>query len=85
MEGVRGTEQKQPKAKADPQKGEQPMTKENWNINIQNTAEEVTGLLGDTTVNQIFSRYGASSLEELSPLHYVEVFDELDFIANDLR
>ena len=30
-------------------------------------------------------KYGTSSLEDLSPVHYAELFEELDFIANDLR
>lgn len=58
---------------------------ENWIINIQNTADEVASQLGFETVKHILTKYGASSIEDLSPSYYTEVFDELDFIANDLR
>lgn len=59
--------------------------KESWIINIQNTADEVASQLGYETVKHVFRKYGANSIEDLSPSHYTEVFDELDFIANDLR
>ena len=59
--------------------------KESWIINIQNTADEVVSQLGYETVKHILRKYGAKSIEDLSPSHYTEVFDELDFIANDLR
>lgn len=59
--------------------------KEFWIINIQNAAKEVASQLGHETVKHILKKYGANSIEDLSPSHYTEVFDELDFIANDLR
>lgn len=59
--------------------------KENWIINIQNAANEVASHLGYETVKHIFEKYGATSIEDLSPSRYTEVFDEFDFIANDLR
>lgn len=58
---------------------------DNWIINIQNTADEVASQLGCETVKHILGKYGASSIEDLSPSYYTEVFNELDFIANDLR
>lgn len=59
--------------------------RENWLCNIQNAAIEVATLLGEETVRHILRKYGARSIEDLSPCHYSEVFDELDFIANDVR
>ena len=59
--------------------------KENWIINIQNAANEVATLFGNDEVTHILKKYGASSIEYLSPCYYAEVFNELDFIANDLR
>lgn len=59
--------------------------KESWIINIQYAADEVASQLGYETVKHILRKYGASSIEDLSPSYYTEVFDELDFIANDLR
>lgn len=59
--------------------------KQNWIDNIQNAADEVASQLGNDTVKHILRKYGASSIEYLSPCYYTEVFNELDFIANDLR
>lgn len=59
--------------------------KQNWIDNIQNAADEVASQLGKDTVMHTLRKYGASSIENLSPCYYTEVFNELDFIANDLR
>lgn len=61
------------------------MSKKDWIINLENAATEVTTLLGKETVRHILQKYGARSIEDLSPCHYSEVFDELDFMANDAR
>ena len=58
---------------------------ESWIINIQNVANEVASQIGFETVKHILRKYGANSIEDLSPSYYTEVFEELDFIANDLR
>ena len=57
--------------------------KENWLCNIQNTAQRVATIYGAETVIHILQKYDASSIEGLSPVYYTEVFDELDFMAND--
>ena len=59
--------------------------KQNWIINIQNAANEVAALVGSDEVMHILKKYGASSIENLSPCYYTEVFDELDFRASELR
>jgi hypothetical protein len=59
--------------------------KENWIINIQNAANEVATLFGNDEVTHILKKYGASSIENLSPCYFTKVFDELDFRASELR
>ena len=61
------------------------MCKKDWIINLENAAAEVAALLGKETVRHILQKYGARSIEDLSPCHYSEAFDELDFMANDDR
>ena len=57
-----------------------------WTTNIENAAYEIaTHLGGNQLVNHVLSNYGAKSIEDLSPAHYSEAFDELDYIATDLR
>ena len=57
--------------------------KENWICNIENAAADVAALLGKETVRHVLRKYGASSIENLAPQYFGEVFDELDFMAND--
>ncbi len=59
--------------------------KQNRIINIQNAAHEVAALVGNDEVMHILKKYGASSIENLSPCYFTEVFDELDFRASELR
>jgi len=60
--------------------------KENWMLNIQNAADSIAAHpSGDEIVKHVLSKHGARSIEDLSPSHFAEVFDELDYIANDLR
>ncbi len=61
------------------------MSKKDWIINLENAAAEVSTLLGKETVQHVLQKYGARSFEDLNPCYYSEVFDELDFMANDAR
>ena len=61
------------------------MSKKDWIINLENVAADVATLLGKETVQHVLQKYGAKSIDDLSPCYYSEVFDELDFIANDAR
>lgn len=61
------------------------MSKKDWSINLENAAAKVATLWGRETVRHILQKYGARSIEDLSPCHYSEAFDELDFMANDDR
>ena len=59
---------------------------ETWMINIQNTASDIADHpFGNKIVLHILSNYGADSIENLAPSNYAEVFNELDYVANDLR
>lgn len=57
--------------------------KENWLCNIQSAAQEVSFHLGKDTVQHVLQRYNATSIDDLCPSDYAEVFNELDFIATD--
>lgn len=61
------------------------MNKKDRIINLENAAAEVAALLGQETVRHMLLKYGAGSIEDLSPCYYSEAFDELDFMANDAR
>lgn len=56
-----------------------------WQDNIRDAADGV--LLnydnGAEIVRFTLHKYNATSIEDLSPSDYAEVFDELDFMAND--
>ena len=57
--------------------------RENWVINIENTATAVGARLGSVIVESVFKRYDAHGLYDLSPSYYGEVFGDLELIAND--
>lgn len=57
--------------------------KEMWITNIETVAAEVATNVGSETVKAVFRKYDAHSLDDLFPCYYCNVFDELDFIAND--
>ncbi len=59
--------------------------RENWIINIENTASTISSQLGSAVVDAVFQRYGAKSIEDLSPSDLPDVFNELYAIEADLR
>jgi hypothetical protein len=59
------------------------MTKEDWLINLENAACEVSERLGYSTVEFVLGKYGASSIEDLSEVDYPAVWDELSLMAED--
>ena len=61
------------------------MNKQDWIINLENASAEVAVLFGKETLQLILQKYEAGTIEDLSPAYYSEVFDELDFMANDAR
>lgn len=58
---------------------------ESWQISIENTAAFIESQIGADTVNAVFAKYGATSLEDLNACYYSEVFNELYAIEADLR
>ncbi len=70
------------------QEGDENVTKderENWIINIENTASTISSQLGSAVVDGVFQRYGAHSVEDLNPSDLPDVFSELYAIEADLR
>ena len=53
------------------------LSKEDWLINIENTATEAEKKYGAEAVEFVFKKYGASCSEDLNPSDYSEVFGEL--------
>lgn len=59
------------------------MKREDWLINLENAACEVSERLGSKTVRFVLGKYGASSIETLSESDYSAVWDELSLMAED--
>lgn len=57
--------------------------KDMWIINIENSAAIVCDKYGSAVADSVFQRHGASSIYNLSPSSYSEVFADLEQIAND--
>lgn len=61
------------------------MERENWIINIENTASFIASEIGDEVVNSTLYRFGASSIENISDSDLSEAFSELYAIEADLK
>ena len=59
------------------------MTRQDWQISIENTAASVAAKYGSEVAASVFRRYGATCFEDLSPIYYSEVFGDLMFIDED--
>lgn len=59
--------------------------RENWIINIENTASTISSQLGSAVVDGALQRYGARSVEDLNLSDLPDVFSELYAIEADLR
>lgn len=59
------------------------MTRQEWQINIENTAESVVAKYGNEVAASVFRRYDATSFENLNSVYYDEVFSDLMFIDED--
>ena len=76
-----------PDKEAEPDKGGQAMTKherENWIINIENSAATIESELGSAVVDSVFGRYGAHDASDVNPSDLPEVFSALYAIEADL-
>lgn len=58
--------------------------KKNWQINIENDADEVCSIYGATAVDGIFARYGATCFDDLGSFYYADVFADLELMINDV-
>ncbi len=57
--------------------------KENWIINLENVAAEVSSEYGSDVVQSILILHNATCLEDLSQAEYEAVFSDLYLIASD--
>ncbi len=64
------------------------MTKQernDWLINIENTASFISSEIGNEAVDFVLEKYGAKSIEQIASSDLSEVFSELYAIESDLR
>ena len=59
------------------------MTRQDWQITIENLAASVSAEYGSEVAESVFKRYGATCFEDLSPIYYDEVFGDLLLIDSD--
>ena len=59
--------------------------RENWIINIDNTASFVESEIGTETVKFVLEKYGVASIEQIASFDLSDVFSELYAIEADLR
>ena len=59
------------------------MTRQDWQINIENLAASVSAKYGSEVAESVFKRFGATCFEDLSPIYYDEVFGDLLLIDTD--
>ena len=67
-----------------PGKEKQMIDSESWRISIENAADYIAAQIGSKTVEHIFRKYHATCADDLSPLYYSEVYNELSSIQADL-
>ena len=53
------------------------MTRTDWEININNLAENITEKYGASAAEGAFQRFGATCFDDLSPSCYGEMFGDL--------
>ncbi|MGN1171299.1 MAG: hypothetical protein ACI4SZ_06555 [Lachnospiraceae bacterium] len=59
--------------------------RENWIVNIENTASFIATESGEEVVASTLNKYGASSIEQIASSDLSDVFSELYAIEADLR
>ena len=59
------------------------MTRQDWQINIENTVASVAAKYGNEGAASVFRRYDATCFEDLNPVYYSEVFGNLMLIDED--
>lgn len=59
--------------------------KNNWIINIENTASYIASEIGEEMVASILCRYGAKTIKQIASSDLSDVFSELYLVEVDLR
>ncbi|MDD6390019.1 MAG: hypothetical protein PUG51_05245 [Firmicutes bacterium] len=59
--------------------------RENWIINIENTASYIASEIGEEVVVSTLYKFGAASIDQVVSSDLAEVFSELYAIETDLR
>ena len=59
--------------------------RENWIVNIENTASFISAEIGEEVIASTLYKYGASSVEQIASSDLPDVFSELYAIEADLR
>ncbi len=59
--------------------------RENWLINIENSATFIATELGVDAVNSILKNYGTENIESIPSTDLPEIFSEIYAIETDLR
>ena len=59
--------------------------RDNWLINIDNSAAAVASQLGSAAVEAVFRRYGIACAEEADDCDLAEIFSELSALEADSR
>lgn len=59
--------------------------RENWIVNIENTASFISAEIGEEVIASTLYKYGARSIEQISSSDLSEVFSELYSIEADLK
>ena len=54
-----------------------------WKTNIENLMETVSVQSGCEVVEFIFSKHGATDIDDLTPSKYCDVYDELDYYSRE--
>lgn len=58
--------------------------RQNWLINIDNSAAAIASELGSAAAEAVFARYGITCAEEADDLDLSDIFSELYAIETDL-
>jgi len=59
------------------------MKREDWLINLENAACEVSERLGSEVVRFVLGKFGAFSIDDLCESDYPAVWDELNIMQQD--
>ncbi len=58
---------------------------ESWRISIEQSSGFIAEQIVPRTVQAIFEKYNATCIDDLDPVHFSEVYNELSAVEADLR